>query len=381
MQSDIYTDIFIVGGGPAGTAAALCLLTHTTCKVVLAEASAYDNVRVGEHVDASIFRQLEYLDIPRKAFDHTGIQEGYNSEAAWGSDRLISRHSIYTTEGRSYQLDRHLFDPFLATEVATRGGQLFPRTRALQYQQTADGHWTVLLQHETKGQFHVHAKFLIDATGRQAQVCRHLGTPGNRYDQLTGIGAYLQSDATHPPEQKILLETTPEGWWYYATMPGNRLAVTFFTDSDLIKKYQWQQHYNWNRLLAATKHLLPLTRGSHAYGKPWVKNAFTQITDTASIKNFLAAGDAALSFDPISSMGLGFAISSACHAALAANLYLQGDSAGSINYRKDLQQHFRHYLQLRASFYRKEQRWTEAPFWERRIKRMPDTISTDPDNL
>lgn len=377
MQLEIHTDVFIVGGGPAGTAAALCLLTHTACKVVVAEASAYDNIRVGEHVDASIFQLLEYLGISRNAFDNAGIQEGYNSEAAWGSDRIVARHGIYTTEGRSYQLDRHLFDPFLATEVATRGGQLFPRTRALQYQQTADGHWTVLLQHETKGQFQVQAKFLIDATGRQAQVCRHLGIPGKRYDQLTGIGAYLEPAVAHTPEQKILLETTPEGWWYYATLPGDRRVVTLFTDSDLVKKYQWQHPDNWNRLLAATKHLLPLTRGCHAHGKPWVKNAFTQITDTTSIKNLLAAGDAALSFDPVSSMGIGFAISSACHAALAADLQLQHDSAGIISYHKDLQQHFDHYLQLRASFYRKEQRWTEAPFWERRIKRIADTVNPD----
>lgn len=374
MQS-IHTDIFITGGGPAGTAAALCLLGHTTRKVVVAEASAYSNIRVGEHVDASIFQLLEYLGIPRHAFDDTGIQEGYNSEAAWGSDRLVARHSIYTTEGRSYQLDRHLFDPFLAAQVAERGGQLFPRTRALQYQQNADGHWTILLQHETKGQFEVHAKFLIDATGRQAQVCRHLGIPGKRYDQLTGIGAYLRSDVKHMPEQKILLETTPEGWWYYATMPGDRLVATFFTDSDLVKKNQWQLPGHWNRLLASTKHLLPLTRGCHAYGKPWVKNAFSQMTDTTAIKNFLAAGDAALSFDPISSMGIGFAISSACHAALAADLQLQHDGAGIVSYHKDLQQHFQNYLRIRASFYNREQRWREAPFWERRLKRMSDTVS------
>lgn len=377
MQS-IYTDVFITGGGPAGTAAALCLLTHTTCKVVLAEASAYDNIRVGEHVDASIFQLLEYLGVPRSAFDETGIQEGYNSEAAWGSDRLVSRHSIYTTEGRSYQLDRHLFDPFLATQVAARGGQLFPRTRALQYQQSTDGHWTILLQHETKGQFEVYAKFLVDATGRQAQVCRHLGIPGKRYDRLTGIGAYLQPDTTHMPEQKILLETTQDGWWYYASMPGNKLVATFFTDSDLVKKYQWQQPDNWNRLLASTKHLLPLTRGSHAYGKPWVKNAFTQMTDTSTIKNFLAAGDAALSFDPISSMGIGFAISSACHAALAADLQLRQDASGIAAYHKDLRQHFQQYLQIRTSFYSREQRWETSPFWIRRTERVSDTVSSVP---
>ncbi|MBV8252288.1 MAG: lysine-epsilon-oxidase maturase LodB [Chitinophaga sp.] len=380
MPVNIQTDIFIVGGGPAGAAAALCLLTHTSCKVAIAEASAFDNLRVGEHVDASMFQLLEYLGIPRDALDDAGIQEGYNSEAAWGSDRIVSRHSIYTTEGRSYQLDRQLFDPFLAEQVATRGGQAFPRTKALQYQQNEEGHWTILLQHETQGQFQVHAKFLIDATGRQAQVCRHLGIPGKQYDQLTGIGAYLQFDTAHVPEQKILLETTPEGWWYYASLPGNRLAVTFFTDSDLIKKHQWHHPDNWNRLLAATKHLVPLIHGSHAYGRPWVKNAFTQFTDTASIPNFLAVGDAALSFDPISSMGLGFAISSACHAALAANSQLQGDSSGITHYQHDLQEHFSKYLQLRASFYKKEQRWMESPFWERRIKSITDTVSADTDH-
>jgi hypothetical protein len=163
-------------------------------------------------------------------------------------------------------------------------------------------------------------------------------------------------------------------------MPGNRLVATFFTDSDLIKKHQWHLPGNWNRLLAATQHLLPLTQGSHAFGKPWVKNAFTQMTDTSAVKNFIAAGDAALSFDPISSMGIGFAISAACHAALAANRQLQNDPAGCISYRNDLQQHFRQYLQLRASFYKSEQRWATAPFWKRRTKHIAGAVGTGPDH-
>jgi flavin-dependent dehydrogenase len=75
-----------------------------------------------------------------------------------------------------------------------------------------------------------------------------------------------------------------------------------------------------------------------------VKNAFSQIADISSSKNFLAVGDAAASFDPISSMGIGFAISSACHAAKAIIDADSGHENTFVNYQENINTIYHNYL-------------------------------------
>lgn len=54
-------DVAIVGGGPAGTAAALALLRFTRHKVVMVEGTCYDQPRIGETVSSAALPLLEYL--------------------------------------------------------------------------------------------------------------------------------------------------------------------------------------------------------------------------------------------------------------------------------------------------------------------------------
>lgn len=73
---------------------------------------------------------------------------------------------------------------------------------------------------------------------------------------------------------------------------------------------------------------------------------------------------AAASFAPISSMGIGFAISSACNAIMA---HYYGHDNAIADYQKNITNIFDDYLKIRSQFYSKEQRWLTAPFWQRRV--------------
>ena len=62
-QNSKQIDVLIVGGGPAGTSVALSLLNYSDHTVMLVEQSDLNQMRVGEHVSASIFDLVEYLKI------------------------------------------------------------------------------------------------------------------------------------------------------------------------------------------------------------------------------------------------------------------------------------------------------------------------------
>ena len=81
---------------------------------------------------------------------------------------------------------------------------------------------------------------------------------------------------------------------------------------------------------------------------------------------WIAAGDASMTFDPLSSQGLMHALFSGLAAAEAADSYLCGDAAAPARYHQVMQGVQDAYQQRLAFSYSAETRWPWAPFWQRR---------------
>lgn len=362
------TDVLIVGGGPAGCAAAISILTYgKDISVTIVEQSNLDQRRVGEHVSAGIFGLLDYLQLKREDFGEDCFVPTYGNTSYWGIDQPVLRDSIFTTEAASYQLNRTQFDLTLLQHAADKGGLVFPRTKCMQFTQQDQEQWEVRLQHPDLGSFDISARFLIDATGRQASVCRQTGVSTKKTDQLVGVGAFLQFGDGSALPYNVMLETVENGWWYSASLSPDTMTVVFFSDADIVSKHAYHTTGDWNRLLQETKQVKLLVKGAHMQEGVWVKSAHTQISNSTDRPAFLAIGDAAVSFDPISSMGIGFAITSACQAATLVQAELLASDPHRIKvYQADLERHFTHYQKMRQKIYGEERRWPQASFWKRR---------------
>ena len=81
--------------------------------------------------------------------------------------------------------------------------------------------------------------------------------------------------------------------------------------------------------------------------------------------NWLLAGDAAMTWDPLSGQGICKALESGMHAARAIDRALDEDNHGLDDYAQWTQAQFGDYLHTRAKYYRAKQRWPDAPFWRR----------------
>jgi flavin-dependent dehydrogenase len=99
-------------------------------------------MRVGEQVNASIFDILEYMGITKNDFDNETFLPAFDSLAAWGNSNVSSRHSIFSTQHDSYQLDRENFDLLLLKKVSESGATVLPRTKALEFS-FENGFWEV----------------------------------------------------------------------------------------------------------------------------------------------------------------------------------------------------------------------------------------------
>jgi flavin-dependent dehydrogenase len=164
----------------------------------------------------------------------------------------------------------------------------------------------------------------------------------------------------------VLVEAVENGWWYSAPVPGERLVLAYMTDADEIDR----------RLIGDSKRFVdfvsaaPLTSARIAEGAPalpprvWLAESATTIPCVG--KGWIAAGDAAASFDPLSSLGIGYAMLSGIQAARAVDHRLNGNEDLAAAYEADVARHMIDYLIQHQELYRLEQRWPDRPFWSRR---------------
>jgi flavin-dependent dehydrogenase len=361
---DVDVDIATLGGGPAGTAAALTLRAYSGLRVAVVERSDYERERVGETVSPGLQPLLAYLGV-WESFQRDGHLPAYGSGAAWGSSRLQDRDFLFTGQGDGWLLDRRRFDSRLADEVREKGGELFLRTEVPACEADSQSGWRLELAGTDGRRGTLQARFLIDATGKRGGIARRLGAHQKVFDRLVGVTGFVEL----PPGDRqlaTLVESAPDGWWYSAPLPDGRAVVSFLSDSDVVRRLRLRDPAVWQEAIAATKHVRERVAGGRLASPLRVVPAHSRHLDPAGGPGWVAAGDAVASFDPLSSMGIGHAVSSGIHAARVAFDHLGGKGDLLRQYAGAVARNAGQYLALRRRFYLLEQRWPDRPFWSRR---------------
>ena len=367
-MSTCNVDVAVVGGGPAGAAAALTLLKYSPLQVALLERSDYRQPRVGETVPPSLQPLLGYLGV-WEHFVAEGHLPAYGTSAAWGGPEILSRDFLFTGRGDGWHLDRRRFDAMLADEVAAHGGTLLTAARVVAGERDAAGRWRLGVAHEDGWRSDLTAGFVVDASGKKAAMARRLGARQRVYDHLMSvIGFYEFADERARPHF-TLVESVADGWWYSALLPGSRMVVALMSDVDVVRRRRARDPESWQAMLEATRHTGLRLAGGRLCLPLQARPAYSQLLEPAAGPGWVAAGDAASSFDPLASMGIGHAVASGIHAARAAHDVLTSDGSLMAQYTAGLARNFQNYLELRRQYYQIEQRWPDQPFWARRHAR------------
>jgi flavin-dependent dehydrogenase len=358
----IQADVCVIGGGPSGAAAALTLARYTKHRIVLVESTGYEAPRVGETVSAGVVPLLSYLGAESILAEEVALP-GFGNAAAWGSDQVTERDSIYTGRGQGLHLDRSRFDRALAGCLGNFGAALRTGTHAREVTRQDDG-WAILLEGPC-GSEHLAVRIVVDATGRPARIARRLGAERRVADRLVGLVCHLDLADT-PAVQTTLVEAVQEGWWYTAPLPHGRAVAALMTDADLLRGLGVNSARDFLTRLSATRHVSARLAGARPRGDPRVFPAESHILSQPCGAGWVAAGDANCAFDPLASLGIGYALTSGIQAARIADGWLRGDDGLASAYPDDIARHVAaHGAQSRA-IYAAERRWPSAPFWLRR---------------
>lgn len=327
------TDIRIIGGGPAGCACALALRAHApSLSVELVEASDYSGPRVGETLPPLARGALEHLGV-WDAFVAQRHRPSYGTVSAWGSAVPRANDFVFSMSGHGWHLDRAAFDRML---FAAAGGVHAPSQSA--------------------------PRFTVDATGASASIARARGAQPLALDHLVSFGRFFDDDDGDP---RTIVESCEDGWWYTAGLPDGRRFAAFMTDADLARDRGMSDPDEWSRAAASLPLIGPLVK--NATGPITARSAESRRLDTVAGDDWLAVGDAASRFDPLSSQGILKALRSGTFAAYAiGDLLTRHDDRGLHRYRTFIAQEFAAYTTTRTRFYAEEQRWRQSPFWKRR---------------
>ncbi len=378
-------DVVIVGSGPAGSATAITLAKYGQ-RVLLVERQRSSSFKLGESLPPnSIGLVKHFLGNPEDTERQPpGLFSTAGNVSIWASEQADIADFFFTSTGHGLCIDRLAFDEALRANAVAAGATLRKGVSFQSCARIADGsfNWQLTFTSDT-GMRQDRARYLVDCSGRQAVVAKTLGVPTVENDDRLFAYAQWFSCAGEDDDRYTRIEAAPDGWWYSNRLPSADHAetgrlVVFHSDKDLPAVRLATSRQGFDQLLDGSTHISPLLRAKGYRPRGIIRGA---PANGQRLRDFcgdawMAVGDAAQAYDPLSSQGIDKALRTASHAGHMIHYALTDcprSTAGLGNgnayirrYDEQQRQLWQTYLSQRAFYYGVQPRWSDQPFWQRR---------------
>lgn len=363
MSKNIHTyDVIIIGGGCSGSATALSLMQQGIENIAIIEKSDFSQLRVGETIQPPTSELLKKLGIWEQ-FLKEGHLASSGVASAWGTNELTHSDFIFRAQGKGWHLDRNLFDKMLLNIAEEKGTAIFSQTRFNKASRDKNL-WNIECE-----DFGLKAKFVADASGRNCVFAKQQGSKKILFDDLHGVYTYWRQPKENLEKfgtSHTLVESVENGWWYSALLPNNLLAIAFMTDTAEIKKKELKNTTAFLSQLKKSKHVYQRINNHKIQSLPSIKVATAYELDTIVGNHWIAVGDSASAYDPLSSYGIHKAIDNALEAGKCIKAALKNDYSQLKEYENYIKQEFENFLEIRFKYYGMENRWPKSSFWKSR---------------
>jgi flavin-dependent dehydrogenase len=316
--SSIY-DVIVIGAGPAGCAVGRLLASwgHRTLVV----ARPRDRARgLAESIPPSarkLLAAVSALDV----VDHAAFSPNRGNVVWWGTANGRREAFGDSSSDAGIQVFRPDFDALLLAQAAAAGAEIrLASVRGVRYVEdslaTVEWHGGGEVQTLT-------ARFVVDCSGRAGVIARRglrVYERGHRMQAFLGIwrgGAWPTGG-----DDRTMVETYRDGWaWSLPISPTTR-QIGVMVDGAITRTVRGPTMADtYLAELAKTDHLRGVTADA-TLERAWACDASLYSARSFTGPQFLLAGDAGCTIDPLSSFGVKKALASGWLAAVALHTSL-----------------------------------------------------------
>jgi flavin-dependent dehydrogenase len=307
-------DAIIIGGGPGGSTAG-STLAQAGKRVLIIEREHFPRFHIGESLIPYANEEFRAIGVWEK-LEKAGFMPKLGAEFVLGNSRATTRVLFARYLSREYantfQVERSRFDNILLDHARLSGCEVWKQTRVHSVSVDADGARVSCIRGGETLQ--AHARWLLDASGRDALLGKHLNLPRTdlglpkKFATFAHFRGVLRNEP--PADGHITVVRLESGWCWIIPLDVEKTSVGLVQALERFQASGKKPGENFEHTVASTNELrrrigdaVRLTDYYSAadYTYRYLRNAGPR---------WLLIGDAAGFIDPIFSSGVMLAVKS-----------------------------------------------------------------------
>jgi len=371
---DLSTDVIIIGGGPAGSAAAT-MLARKGWQVTVLEREQFPREHVGESLLPASIPILDELGA-LSAVENAGFLKKYGATMVWGSGDAPWSWYFKETSQRyphSYQVWRPQFDQILLDNAKAQGVTVLEGHQVTEVIFDGDEAVGVEFTNRQGESGEAQCRFVVDASGQSTLLARHLESrQWDPFFQNLAVYAYFTGaePLPDPDQNNIFIESYRYGWLWSIPLHIGRTSVGAVVDSATGQEGIQQNGAKafLEAQLAQSNHTKAILKNATMDSEPTVVRDWSYTADKMYGPGYIMAGDAACFVDPLFSSGVHLALMSgvlaSAYVTTALNNPDMSEDAGQV-YQEMYLKEYNQFREMARLFYSSNLS-AESYFWAAR---------------
>ena len=331
-------DVAVIGGGPAGSTAAI-LLARRGYKVIALEKAHHPRFHIGESLlpmNLPVFERLGVLDKVR-ALGVFKPGADFEADNERGYNTYAFARAIGNSPPHAYQVWRQDFDKMLYDHARDSGADAREGHEVLTVEQKNPRESLLEVKADDGRRYGIQARYVVDASGRDAYLSskKRLRRKNDQH-QSAAIFAHFRGAETRPGEDagNISIYRFDHGWMWMIPLPEGVMSIGAVCRPEYLKRRKGRTVEFLLETLHQSAGLKRRMERAELISEVRITGNYSYDSTRMGGPGWVLVGDAFAFLDPVFSSGVYLAMSGAEQAAAVVDESLRSPKRESRLLRK-----------------------------------------------